>query len=482
MTAPTGTSSCASARSASAIAQAHRRLVARPVAGLSQTLQLRVFSTSADMFYDPVTDLSHRRPAAPSPLVTPARVLPTAESARYRPGEIVVRYDGRHERGSCKLAPGRQRRHRRARVARPARCAERHGELRRAPRGLGARRPRRGGRRVRLAADAVELPARDRRRRARRVGAPAGRGRPGGQGVTVAVLDTGVAYADRDRFRRSPDFAPHRFVRGWDFVGDDPYPHDDNGHGTHVASTIAEGTGNGIGLTGLAYGARVMPVKVLDRAGEGDSERIASGIRWAADHGAKIINLSFEFPSDIGAPADPEHPRRDPPRPPQGRARGRRVRQRGRLRGRLPGALERRAVRRRDDPARLPGRLLQRGPGPRHRRPRRRRGRGAGGRPRLPPRGTAGARHLPGDVRGRPCAASASPAATSAPRWPRRTPPPPRRWSSPRACSAANPSPAAIERRLELTARDLGPPGKDPHYGWGRLDAARATDPAIPVT
>ena len=45
-----------------------------------------------------------------------------------------------------------------------------------------------------------------------------------------------------------------------------------------------------------------------------------------------------------------------------------------------------------------------------------------------------------------------------------------------------NPTPDAIERRLQRTARDLGPPGKDPHYGWGRLDAARATDPAIPVT
>ena len=63
--------------------------------------------------------------------------------------------------------------------------------------------------------------------------------------MTVAVLDTGVAYANRGRFRRSPDFSPHRFVRGCDFVGDDPYPNDDNGHGTHVASTIAEGTGNG---------------------------------------------------------------------------------------------------------------------------------------------------------------------------------------------------------------------------------------------
>ena len=124
-------------------------------------------------------------------------------------------------------------------------------------------------------------------------------GRPGGQGVTVAVLDTGIAYADRDRFQRSPDFSRFRFVKGYDFVDDDPYPNDDNGHGTHVAGTIAEGTGNAVGLTGLAYGVKLMPVKVLDRNGEGDSQRIAQGIRWAADHGAKIINLSFEFPSEI---------------------------------------------------------------------------------------------------------------------------------------------------------------------------------------
>ena len=65
-------------------------------------------------------------------------------------------------------------------------------------------------------------------------------GRLGGSGVVVAVLDTGVAYADRGRIRRSPDLRGNRFVRGYDFVDRDPHPHDENGHGTHVASTIAE--------------------------------------------------------------------------------------------------------------------------------------------------------------------------------------------------------------------------------------------------
>jgi serine protease len=70
-------------------------------------------------------------------------------------------------------------------------------------------------------------------------------GRPGGVGVVVAVLDTGVAYSDRGRFARSPDLRGNRFVRGYDFVDDDRYPHDHNGHGTHVASTIAESIDNG---------------------------------------------------------------------------------------------------------------------------------------------------------------------------------------------------------------------------------------------
>jgi len=123
-------------------------------------------------------------------------------------------------------------------------------------------------------------------------------GRPGGLGVKVAVLDTGVAYSSRRGFRRSPDLL-NRFLKGYDFVDDDAYPDDLNGHGTHVASTIAETTGNGFGVTGLAYGTRLMPVRVLDRSGTGDSVAISAGIRYAARHGAKVVNLSFEFDSSV---------------------------------------------------------------------------------------------------------------------------------------------------------------------------------------
>jgi serine protease len=121
-------------------------------------------------------------------------------------------------------------------------------------------------------------------------------GRPGGAGIVVAVLDTGIAYRSfGTRFRRSPDFEPGQFVPGYDFVGHDRLPLDENGHGTHVAGTIAEATDNGIGLAGLAYGAKLMPVRVLDRNGRGNAVTIAKGIRFAIANHAQVINMSFNF-------------------------------------------------------------------------------------------------------------------------------------------------------------------------------------------
>jgi len=121
-------------------------------------------------------------------------------------------------------------------------------------------------------------------------------GRPGAEGVTVAVLDTGIAYRNLgERFLRSPDFSPGQFVKGYDFVGKDSLPLDENGHGTHVAGTIAEKTNNGIGLTGLAYRAKLMPVRVLGRHGLGYETAIAKGIRFAVAHHAQVINMSLNF-------------------------------------------------------------------------------------------------------------------------------------------------------------------------------------------
>jgi serine protease len=122
------------------------------------------------------------------------------------------------------------------------------------------------------------------------------RGVPAGKGARVAVLDTGVAYMTRKpQFRRSPDFSRKQFLPGFDFVDKDRMPLDEDGHGTHVTGTIAERTGNHFGLTGLASRAKIIPVRVLDSEGFGTARNIAKGIRWAANHKAQVINMSFEF-------------------------------------------------------------------------------------------------------------------------------------------------------------------------------------------
>jgi serine protease len=114
-----------------------------------------------------------------------------------------------------------------------------------------------------------------------------------GEGATVAVVDTGVACFDKGPFSRGTDLGGTRCGGGYNFVHDAPEAYDDQGHGTHVAGTIAQTTNNGKGVAGLAYCARLMPIKVLNRFGWGTLADVAEGIRYAADNGAQIINLSL---------------------------------------------------------------------------------------------------------------------------------------------------------------------------------------------
>jgi serine protease len=126
-----------------------------------------------------------------------------------------------------------------------------------------------------------------------------------GKGITVAVIDTGVAYTNCDKGPIARDFKQTRFVPGYDFANRSAIAYDDNGHGTHVAGTIAESTNNNEGVAGLAFDATIMPVKVLTGSGMGSSAWIAEGIRYAADHGANVINMSLggPFPDKLMAEA-----------------------------------------------------------------------------------------------------------------------------------------------------------------------------------
>src|ERR687896_1194669 len=128
---------------------------------------------------------------------------------------------------------------------------------------------------------------------------------PGGRGAVVAVLDTGVAYRNfRRRYRRVPDL--RNFVRGRDFVDGDRYPLDLNGHGTHVSGTIAQSTNNRRGAAGIAYRTEIMPLRVLDSTGAGDTVAIARAIRFAARRRVHVINLSLEFDSSVRASQIPD--------------------------------------------------------------------------------------------------------------------------------------------------------------------------------
>jgi serine protease len=150
--------------------------------------------------------------------------------------------------------------------------------------------------------------------------------------ITVAVLDSGVAFRSglfrfNGRafgtaalvfpalgpvdipFAAAPDLGgPDRFVAPRDFIWDNTNPLDLDGHGTHVAGTIGQLTGNSLGVAGMAFNVRIMPVKVIagdwdvifNSPFQGTDDVVARGIRYAADNGAQVINLSI---GRFGGPA-----------------------------------------------------------------------------------------------------------------------------------------------------------------------------------
>jgi serine protease len=128
------------------------------------------------------------------------------------------------------------------------------------------------------------------------IGMEAAWGQSTGGGVIVAIIDTGIAYESYGGYVQAPDLAGTAFVPGYDFVNNDNHANDDNSHGTHVAGTVAQSTNNGVGVAGIAYNAKLMPIKVLDKRGSGSYANIALGIRYAADNGAKVINMSLGGP------------------------------------------------------------------------------------------------------------------------------------------------------------------------------------------
>jgi len=106
----------------------------------------------------------------------------------------------------------------------------------------------------------------------------------GNESIIVAVVDTGV-YLGHEDFQG-------KLVKGYNVLTDTNDAMDDNGHGSHVAGIISASTNNTIGIAGLSWNNKIMPIKAIGADGTGSSFDIAKGIRWAADNGARVINMS----------------------------------------------------------------------------------------------------------------------------------------------------------------------------------------------
>lgn len=132
--------------------------------------------------------------------------------------------------------------------------------------------------------------------------------------IIVGLLDTGCAYEDfpvpiyeREEihpscslYKRAPDFNLANFIPGYDFVHNDFHPNDDHGHGTFVAGTIIESTNNGIGVAGIAFNVTLMPIKVINSLGWGGTDWVTDGVYYAATHGCDILNMSIASYQDPG--------------------------------------------------------------------------------------------------------------------------------------------------------------------------------------
>jgi len=118
-----------------------------------------------------------------------------------------------------------------------------------------------------------------------KIQAPAAWDSANGSGVTIAILDTGIDSAH-------PDLAPN-LVPGWNVYDNNSNTADVNGHGTWVAGVAAMAANNAKGSAGVAWGAKIMPVRIADANAYAYWSTVAQGIYWAADHGAKVVNVSY---------------------------------------------------------------------------------------------------------------------------------------------------------------------------------------------